>query len=79
MDAVAVQDTVFRRDLFTQTSLRMKVPAALVEKDFWEKATILHEEAHRPLDLPMPDRYSRHYYDTAMLAASPHSAIPPLT
>jgi hypothetical protein len=30
---------------------------------FWEKATILHAEFHRPADKPMPDRFSRHYCD----------------
>lgn len=35
----------------------------LPERSFWEKATILHHEANRPEHLPMPGRYSRHYYD----------------
>ena len=39
------------------------------ERSFWEKATILHQQAHRPT--PMPPRYSRHYYDLHKLAASP--------
>ncbi len=38
-----------------------------VERSFWEKATILHTEYHRPLDKAMPDRFSRHYADTAAL------------
>ena len=29
---------------------------------------ILHAEYHRPADKPVPGRYSRHYYDVAMLA-----------
>lgn len=33
------------------------------ERTFWEKATILHHEANRPEDSPMPSRYARHYYD----------------
>lgn len=41
------------------------------ERTFWEKATILHHEANRPLDRPMPPRYSRHYYDLYKMAASP--------
>lgn len=40
------------------------------ERTFWEKATILHHEAHRPADNPQPSRYSRHYYDLAMMAES---------
>jgi len=38
------------------------------ERTFWEKATILHQEAHRK-DL-IPSRYSRHYYDLCQLAES---------
>ena len=34
-----------------------------VERTFWEKATILHAEFHRPADKPMPERFSRHYCD----------------
>lgn len=46
------------------------VPTILAERTFWEKATILHQEAHRAEDKPMPPRYSRHYYDLARLALS---------
>jgi len=41
------------------------------ERTFWEKATILHHEAHRPEVNPQPPRYSRHYYDVAKMAESP--------
>ncbi|HTX35751.1 MAG TPA: nucleotidyl transferase AbiEii/AbiGii toxin family protein [Bryobacteraceae bacterium] len=43
------------------------VIALLAKRTFWEKATILHAEFHRPPERPLPDRYSRHYYDVAML------------
>ena len=46
------------------------VPTILAERTFWEKATILHQEAHRAEGKPMPPRYSRHYYDMARLALS---------
>jgi hypothetical protein len=46
------------------------VPTILAERTFWEKATILHQEAHRETEKPMPTRYSRHYYDLARLALS---------
>jgi hypothetical protein len=46
----------------------VEVIALLAKRTFWEKATILHAEYHRPLEKPLPDRYSRHYYDVAMLA-----------
>ena len=39
------------------------------ERTFWEKATILHQEAHRPGTIPA--RYSRHYYDLYRLGESP--------
>lgn len=45
-----------------------EVMALEIERSFWEKATILHAEYHRPPDKSMPDRFSRHYADTAMLA-----------
>lgn len=47
------------------------VQAIRAERTFWEKATILHHEAHRPEGSPQPLRYSRHYYDLAMMANSP--------
>lgn len=34
-----------------------------LERTFWEKATILHQEAQRAEDSKVPSRYSRHYYD----------------
>jgi len=40
------------------------------ERTFWEKVTILHQEAFREHG-PLPSRYSRHYYDLYKLAASP--------
>ncbi|MBL8498995.1 MAG: nucleotidyl transferase AbiEii/AbiGii toxin family protein [Nitrosomonas sp.] len=47
------------------------VQAIRAERTFWEKATILHHEANRPEENPQPLRYSRHYYDLAIMAASP--------
>jgi hypothetical protein len=44
------------------------VVALLAKRTFWEKATILHAEYYRPPDKALPDRYSRHYYDVAMMA-----------
>ena len=44
-----------------------------IERSFWEKATILHAEYHRPLDKPMRDRFSRHYADTAALKNHPET------
>jgi len=46
---------------FQEVSYAVKVLA--VERTFWEKATILHAEFHRPVDKPMPERFSRHYGD----------------
>jgi hypothetical protein len=53
---------------------RCEVVALEVERSFWEKATILHTEYHRPAERPTPDRFSRHYADTAALARHPVSA-----
>ncbi len=46
---------------FQEGGCTVKVLAA--ERTFWEKATILHAEFHRPADKAMPDRFSRHYCD----------------
>jgi predicted nucleotidyltransferase component of viral defense system len=46
-----------------------EVIAIDAERTFWEKATILHQEAHRPGTIPA--RYSRHYYDLYKLSESP--------
>ena len=43
------------------------VNAIKAERTFWEKATILHAEAFRPEHKPHLARYSRHYYDLAMM------------
>lgn len=48
-----------------------EVVALEVERSFWEKATILHAEYYRPAEKPTPDRFSRHYADTAALAKHP--------
>jgi len=57
-------NTVFER-------ITCQVPTILAKRTFWEKATILHQEAHRAPEKPIPSRYSRHYYDLALLAKSP--------
>lgn len=44
-----------------------QVVALEVERTFWEKATILHAEYHRPAEKPIPDRFARHYSDFAAL------------
>ena len=49
----------------------VEVEAILAKRTFWEKATILHAEFYRDPDKPLPGRYSRHYYDVAMLAQGP--------
>ncbi len=52
--------------VFTQKSTM--VLTVTPERTFWEKATILHQEANRPERLAMPQRYSRHYYDLYRMA-----------
>lgn len=49
---------------------KCEVNTIVAKRTFWEKATILHHEANRPEDSFMPTRYSRHYYDLAMMASS---------
>jgi hypothetical protein len=52
-------------DFFTEPDTSVTVLS--VRRTFWEKATALHAEAHRPTASPTPQYFSRHYYDLAML------------
>ena len=49
------------------TDFKTDVVALELERTFWEKATILHAEYHRPKARPMRDRQARHYADFAEL------------
>jgi Nucleotidyl transferase AbiEii toxin, Type IV TA system len=51
-----------------------EVTALELERTFWEKATILHAEYHRPEHLPTPSRYARHYFDMAKLLSHAQAA-----
>ena len=53
-------------DVFSAPVARVRTLA--VERAFWEKATLLHAEAHRPPDKADRERHARHYYDLARLA-----------
>ena len=48
-----------------------QVTALELARTFWEKATILHAEHHRPADQATPDRYARHYADMERLLRHP--------
>jgi Nucleotidyl transferase AbiEii toxin, Type IV TA system len=69
----------YAAEAFPQVFERSECPVRVItaERTFWEKATILHYEAHRPSGNPQPPRYSRHYYDVAKMAESPvkHAAL----
>jgi hypothetical protein len=54
---------------FPKTSAMVR--ALAVERTFWEKATILHAEAHRPAGPTSRKNFSRHYADSAALANHP--------
>ena len=47
-----------------------RILTTTAERTFWEKATILHQEAYRPDNSKIPDRYSRHYYDLYCMAGT---------
>ena len=47
----------------TYDDLQANVVALEITRTFWEKATILHAEHHRPPELPIRDRFARHYAD----------------
>lgn len=48
-----------------------EVVALEIERTFWEKATILHAEYHRPAEQAFRDRFARHYADFAALWRHP--------
>lgn len=52
-----------------------QVVALEIERTFWEKATILHAEFHRPGDKAQPPRHARHYADFAALWRHPSGAV----
>lgn len=52
-------------DLFKEHESRVVVLGA--ERTFWEKATILHSEYHRPSEKPMRNRLSRDCYDVCCM------------
>jgi len=54
--------------------LRADVVALEITRTFWEKATILHAEHHRPPELPIRDRVARHYADFEALRRHPSRA-----
>lgn len=60
--------TPFVAEHFPQVFSKLHTVIRTVDakRTFWEKATILHSEAHRVGSL-IPQRYSRHYYDLYML------------
>ena len=43
------------------------VQAIKIERTFWEKVTILHQEHFHTAEKAAPVRFSRHYYDTYMI------------
>lgn len=45
-----------------------RVHALDAERTFWEKATLLHAEYHRPRETPTRERLARHYYDLHQLS-----------
>ncbi|NCP39609.1 MAG: nucleotidyl transferase AbiEii/AbiGii toxin family protein [Rhodoferax sp.] len=51
-----------------------EVVALALERTFWEKATILHAEYHRPPDSIPPARFARHYFDMVRLLAHPDAS-----
>lgn len=57
---------VFPQMFTTAASCRVHVLDA--KRTFWEKATILHAEYHRPVEKSDKGRISRHYYDLYRLS-----------
>lgn len=53
-------------DKFSDASVSVRTTTP--ERTFWEKITILHREAFRTENSPLPPRMSRHYYDVYRMA-----------
>jgi hypothetical protein len=62
--------TPFAAEHFPQLFIEpaCSVATVVAKRTFWEKATILHAEYHRPSGKPIPLRYSRHYADVAAMS-----------
>lgn len=56
------------------SDFQIPVVALELERTFWEKATILHAEFHRPASQAMRDRSARHFADMASLWLHPSRA-----
>lgn len=56
-------------ELFTWPGTLVRTTTAA--RTFWEKATILHQEAHRGAEKSLSPHYSRHYYDVYRLSRLP--------
>jgi hypothetical protein len=52
--------------MFTLPKCQVRTLSA--ERTFWEKATLLHAECHRPETKATAERHSRHYYDLYCLS-----------
>ena len=55
-------------DVLKEPEIEVKTISVL--RTFWEKATILHQQAHRDTEKPFPSRYSRHYCDLASMISA---------
>lgn len=53
---------------------QVRINALSLKRIFWEKATILHAEHHRPENKDFPTRHSRHFYDLYCLAHHPEAS-----
>lgn len=58
------------QDIPAVTPQAVPVRALAARRTFWEKATLLHAECHRPPDGPTGERLSRHYSDLAQMAVT---------
>lgn len=62
-----IQSYICELEDYQALGISTQVEAISAEKTFWDKISILHQEAHRPNDKVFPQRYSRHYYDVIMI------------
>lgn len=73
VESIAPYAYSFYPDVFSGDKVELRTVTPI--RTFWEKATILHHEANRPISSAMPLRYARHYYDLYCIGKSAYRPL----
>lgn len=74
-EIVTISPLIKKLNLSILKHVSFSIVTLSVARTFWEKITILHQEANRPEAYRMPSRYSRHYYDVYCIGHSKYKTI----